>query len=307
MMSEDAFSQQQPQGGKAPAEPSTQQDALLLGQSEQIPPLEKLSSEGPLDEALLDQLVDGELSESQQRQLLQHLQTHPDGWRRIALAFLESQAWRRGFSQLVSFSGEGPRPAGWSRDITSFSASRSRWWAWKIGGFAVGILMAFLGGYFLGGFGSKKEERVWEIPVAQHVDPSQRVERSPVVGEKTFSSFPKLPKISEPRSFSPSPLPKIPHSPPPSGWDYITLAAARGPDGIPEMVRVPVASLPSSAGVAFSGLPIPEELLETLQQWGVEVTHWREFLPLRIEDGRHVVIPIEQVEIHYRSYQERYQ
>jgi hypothetical protein len=55
-----------------------------------------------IDDASLDRLVDGELDSDQRRQLLESLESQPDGWRRCAMAFLESQAWRREMRQLVS-------------------------------------------------------------------------------------------------------------------------------------------------------------------------------------------------------------
>ena len=53
---------------------------------------------GPIesfDDKLLDRLVDGELLDVEYRRLLKVLESHPDGWRRCALAFLEAQAWGR--------------------------------------------------------------------------------------------------------------------------------------------------------------------------------------------------------------------
>jgi hypothetical protein len=49
----------------------------------------------------LDRLVDGELSDAERRELLQAADREPDGWRRVALAFVESQALRRELSELM--------------------------------------------------------------------------------------------------------------------------------------------------------------------------------------------------------------
>ncbi len=54
----------------------------------------------PVDDALLDRLVDGDLDESDQRDLLIRLENEPDGWRRCSLAFLEDQVWRRAIGGL---------------------------------------------------------------------------------------------------------------------------------------------------------------------------------------------------------------
>lgn len=50
---------------------------------------------------LLDLLVDGELSESQRRELLAWCEREPDGWRRCALAFLDAQSWSSVLGQMA--------------------------------------------------------------------------------------------------------------------------------------------------------------------------------------------------------------
>jgi hypothetical protein len=50
--------------------------------------------QGPAQDRLIDRLVDGELGDIDRRALLLRLEKEPDGWRRCALAFLESQSWR---------------------------------------------------------------------------------------------------------------------------------------------------------------------------------------------------------------------
>src|SRR5262245_4087716 len=46
----------------------------------------------PADELSFDRLVDGELSPAEYRDLLAGLDAAPEGWKRLALAFLEAQA-----------------------------------------------------------------------------------------------------------------------------------------------------------------------------------------------------------------------
>ena len=55
----------------------------------------------------IDSLIDGELSPEARRELLARLDESPDGWRRLALAFLEAQAWRESFAEAAR---EAPLP-----------------------------------------------------------------------------------------------------------------------------------------------------------------------------------------------------
>lgn len=50
-----------------------------------------------VDQAAIDRLVDGELDNAERRALLIRLETTPNGWRRCALAFLETQEIRTAF------------------------------------------------------------------------------------------------------------------------------------------------------------------------------------------------------------------
>ncbi len=50
----------------------------------------------------LDLLVDGELADAARRQLLTTLEARPDGWRRLALAFLEAQSWGSGLRSFAA-------------------------------------------------------------------------------------------------------------------------------------------------------------------------------------------------------------
>ena len=59
----------------------------------------------PLDDSRFDRLVDGELSEEERRELLAGLDAEPGGWRRCALAFLESQCWKAGARRVLDGRG----------------------------------------------------------------------------------------------------------------------------------------------------------------------------------------------------------
>jgi len=70
----------------------------------------EMQSLRPVNERLLDRLVDNELDAAGSRGLLKALDESPDGWRRCALAFLEAQAWRSDLRGAVAASALAPSP-----------------------------------------------------------------------------------------------------------------------------------------------------------------------------------------------------
>jgi anti-sigma factor RsiW len=99
-------------------------------------------NDGPLDDRLIDRLVDGELSQADRRAALARLEAEPDGWRRCALAFLEGQSWRESLEPLTA-SGREPvadRSLGQARRL-AFSNLRT------LTAVAAGILTAFALGW----------------------------------------------------------------------------------------------------------------------------------------------------------------
>ena len=287
----------------------------------------------PLDEDLLDRLVDGELPEAQQQEVLRQVQCHPDGWRRLALAFLEAQTWRREMPRLLEESlcleeeslwpdktpppppepvekhhgqtpleppGQGPTPQKQSRQeqiqrpaVRPGAGRPVHPLAWQILALAGGILMAFLGGYW--------SRDVWHT-IRNRSQQGFVVQGTPLTDQEHQQiKSPSEHALGKEGLESPGRFPS-------SGWEYITLAAWAGPDGVPEIVRIPVFPAAPQAGFPPPMQPpIPEELLHLLRRWGAEVSHSRQLVPLRIQDGRQIVIPVEQVELYYRPQAERFQ
>ncbi len=64
-----------------------------------------------MDHAKLDRLVDGELSEEQRRELIARISDEPEGWKRCALAFLETQAIRANLEDWAQAAGPAATPA----------------------------------------------------------------------------------------------------------------------------------------------------------------------------------------------------
>src|SRR5579864_3893352 len=76
------------------------------------------------DDRRLDRLVDGELPENERRELLARLEIEPNGWRRCALAFLESQSWRQTFAAVVAPAANVTVPNAAVRNAKRWSAIR---------------------------------------------------------------------------------------------------------------------------------------------------------------------------------------
>ena len=59
-------------------------------------------SRQPIEQKEIDRLVDGELSETERRELLLRFDARGDSWRRLALAFIEIQVWGLEFKAMRS-------------------------------------------------------------------------------------------------------------------------------------------------------------------------------------------------------------
>jgi hypothetical protein len=96
---------------------------------------------------LVDLLVDGELADSERRELLLRLENETGGWRRCALAFLEAQDWRDAFRSIAA--PTSARPVALSE--AQRRDHRFRHPLIRVTGFAAGILAAFALGWGLRG------------------------------------------------------------------------------------------------------------------------------------------------------------
>lgn len=212
------------------------------------------------DDHRFDLLVDGELSESQRRELLAGLDDEPDGWRRCALAFLEAQCWR---DELGSMARESAAAASTLRR----SPTRQR----RLGSLAA-MAASFLVALLLG----SQLQRLWQ---GQPADPAPRT----LVAEETGDIVEPTPQ---------------PADMPPTPWQMVTLDPV---DGSGEPVRLPVIERETVDPGWLQGRPtaMPAEVLQALQQSGHRIRQHRQWLPMRMKDGRQLVVPVEQVDVRY--------
>lgn len=214
---------------------------------------------------LFDRLVDGELTPDERRALLLSLDDQPvaTGWRACALAFLESQAWRDDLGQVVQgvekmTSETGQAAAVWG-DGRWLARRAVQWLA-----IAASLLVTFVLGMSWRGGGSPVSDVSPDTAQLAGMD-------SPVE--------------------APAPLVVQPN-------DSLTFWV-RDDTGGSQPIHVPLvdaATLDRQLGVEFrSGLP--DGVRQHLQSHGYDVQSKRRYAPLWFENGRSLVVPVEDTRI----------
>lgn len=216
----------------------------------------------PEDSQLLDRLVDDELTDTERRELLLRLERTPDGWRRCALAFLEQQTWR---GETKAWTNGTPET-----QIRSAPASVARrTWstasAWTPLATAACVLVA------LG---------VWAVLRDRDGSEPARIYRPEGAGVATSAT----PGTASQRGSAPN----------------MRFVVDGGPNQNDEVVEVPLVDAGQMDEALFGTWPqsVPPEVLQMLERSGHQVVRERRLMPFDLRDGRRVVVPMDQVEIH---------
>ncbi len=216
------------------------------------------------DEGLLDLLVDGELDDARRRELLLKLDSAPGGWRNCALAFLEAQSWRQEFGAL-------------SRDavaaLPQTNIERTPRFLTSVWGSALAIAASFaiafgLGSWYRGGEAMKPTgEPAGETAQANPTAPTPAAPVDAALGELIDQD------------------------------GYMTLALGGVADGELEQVRVPVAQEGFDPAMLEPSVELPRDLLAELQRNGQTVRQQRSYLPVQLQDGRSIIVPMDELQI----------
>ena len=205
-----------------------------------------------IDDRQLDRLGDGQLSQSQQRELLAQLDAEPGGWRRCALAFLEAQAWRDDLGAVVrSASVQPPAPPA---VVARTRRSASRWPS--VLAVAATLAIAF-------GLGMLVR------PAWRGAEPGlEQVARQEGLPGRAQDASP---------------------------WRMVTLTS---PDAS-EPIRLPAVERNRIDDAWLRSLPaaVPPDVLRALQRSGYAVRQSQQLMPVPLEDGRRLVVPVDQVEV----------
>jgi hypothetical protein len=219
------------------------------------------------DDALFDRLVDGELTGEERRRLLESLDTRPEGWRRCALAFLEAQSWREELGQVARAAhplhDASEKPT--ELPSTASQPKTNRWVAAQLLAIAAGLVIAFGLGWMQHGRG---------IPVA---------DSTANTGEQIADA---------------NPAPSVPAPKPGKAGDALTLYV-RDETGRMQPVRVPLVdagTLDEQLGVKFQP-GIPDALRNQLKDRGFTVQSKQQYAPLWLENGRPMIVPVEDTKI----------
>jgi hypothetical protein len=232
------------------------------------------------DEArVLDRLVDGELGQSQRRELLAALDDEPGSWRRCALAFLEAQSWRWQLAKVASEPIVAQSAAAGSRRALLRRASWTKFWGACLA-LAGSLLLAF-------GLGSR-------FPGAREPQLAATAADPIVVAQSDTAPTNAAPDAEAGGSTEPAAEPP---------WETLTLTSADDAGNTDPRSKIEVHAR-SAQDADFEELLSGQEstvaaaLVERLEQAGWNVTRERRLLPVDLSDGRRMVVPIEQVDIH---------
>ena len=216
-----------------------------------------------------DRLVDGEMSRDEYRQFLASLADEPGGWRRCALAFLEAQALGQDFASLTPDPAEArSRQPLFPRDRAVAPPSKvQKNWLTPTLAAAVCLLVAFLFGVLVRGWRPASDAIAPHD--AQIVGRQQNSFRhhevpgaSPTLSDRTLPRTIRVVISGEQRE-----LP-------------VNVAEEQGDDWLENPQSV-----------------LPDHLIGAFERMGHDVQRRHHYFPFSLQNGRQLVVPVEEVEI----------
>lgn len=243
----------------------------------------------------LDRLIDGELNAAERRQLLAECDEREGAWRRCALAFLEAQSWRAELTALAA-----PLPAG-APAVASWPAveakptrenSRRRRWVrarsqsdrdWSSIAIAPWALAACaLVAFGLGWMARPNATLDWS-------DDPDIYASAPQVAQPTMTHSEENLQSGSDDSSSELAA-EVPET--------VRLVMDCGPDGEQRQIELPVRPAGGDdLALLEQGEPVVSaELQAALLRMGHRVNERRQLVPLVLEDGRRLVVPVDEIE-----------
>lgn len=223
------------------------------------------------DDFRFDRLVDGELSPEEYKALLSTLDDEPGGWRRCALAFLESQAWSSEFAAIRRVQTLAPVAADSQPALDHSRVTSPAAWSLLLVVSAASFVLAF------------------SLGLASHSHFFSRANPAVASGENDPSTA--MPAVSSPG------VTKAADPNQPLG--NMKLVVNRGAGLNPAEIDLPVydANSPQASTIASSPPAIPDSLIRAMELRGHHIQRQEDYLPVQLEDGRQVVFPVEEYRI----------
>lgn len=240
----------------------------------------------PDDPQYLDRLVDGELSERQRRELLAQLDQRPDGWRRLALSFLESQCWQetaREFdeSDLAERPSAPPAQVASPRARSGGNADRSaKPWMSAPLAMAASFFVAFALGIVLRG--------AWQQGGAR---PAASGASDRAFAEALEARRAQATAAADARAHS------LPATAPAAD-----VAAVENPLPADDAAEIwlPVDLTNTEGDLELNpGPAVPQRVLDSLRRLGHRVETHRSLWPVELKNGKRALVPVDEVEIRY--------
>jgi len=220
------------------------------------------------DDARFDRLVDGALSPAEYKAFVAALDDEPSGWRRCGLAFLEAQAWGKEFTAIRKAEQDGPKPA---TNPVELKTARRGWnllSASSLLGVAVSLVLAF-------GLGLLAHNRLF---------PARAVNQQVVAAP----SQPGAAQGAAPTNSGAAA----------SEIDQVHLVIDRGAGLAPQEIVVPVdVDKPGAQPFAQLEPAISDRVLRSLQSRGHRINRQQEYIPIDLEDGRQIIVPVDGYQI----------
>lgn len=211
------------------------------------------------DERLLDRMVDGELDEHDQRALLARLDDA--GWRKLALSYVESQAWRSEFGTLA----QSPQPL---ESVSRTSLARERLSSTSLTALVVGFLLAIGLGYLFDFVPQRRDQ----------VQPRVVIERD-----------------------TPQPMIVPVSTSDPGRMRFVVDGGAGDGVLREIDVPLINASQVNDEWIETHVTTIPPHLRRALEKRGHQVIERRSWYPVELSDGREVLLPIDEVQLRFAT------
>jgi hypothetical protein len=231
----------------------------------------------------LDRLADGELTSNEQRGLLAALENQSDGWRRCALAFIESQAWRGELRCITAVGETVNQPFAMDRNARRTGTMHAvRWLA-----VAASVLMAFTLGI--------AAQSWWPAAAPNHAEKIVAVQP-----EKTIAASPEksVAGVEQPNSTGTAAGAAT------GKWQALKVTVPTADGQGEQTLEVPLVA--ASEQEVKSMLAKQEPLLsdvalQALESTGHEIQQHRAYYPVQLQDGTQAVVPMDFVEVRETS------